>query len=371
MPNFSQKTRQGGSKYLLIGSTEAYSGKSTAILGMAHQLQRKGLDIAYGKPLGTCWSDAPTQGMDEDVRFLAQNLNLSENRLRPTIVSLDEATIQKQLLGEERVDYRQSLEAYLQMLEGDLVLLEGPGTLEEGSLFNLSVPEMAVIVDASIILVARFDSVLSVHKLLSAQRRLGDRLLGVLLNDVPPDQVETVNTMVKPFLERHGISVFGMLPRNNLLRSVSVGDLVHQLRADVLCCRERMDLMVESLTIGAMNVSSALKYFRKGRNMAVITGGDRADLQLAALESSTQCLILTGHLPPPDFILSRAEEAEIPVLSVDLDTLTTVEIVNHAFGQVRLKEPIKVECVRQMIAHHFDIERLMAQLELQPAVPLS
>jgi hypothetical protein len=102
--------------------------------------------------------------------------------------------------------------------------------------------------------------------------------------------------------------------------------------------------------------------------MAVVTGGDRADIQMAALETSTQCLILTGQLPPQPFILSRAEELEIPVLSVDLDTLTTVEIIDKAFGQVRLHEPIKVECMRQLMAKHFDIDRLMSQLGLEPAV---
>jgi hypothetical protein len=127
--------------------------------------------------------------------------------------------------------------------------------------------------------------------------------------------------------------------------------------------------MVETLKIGAMNVNSALKYFRKGRNMAVVTGGDRTDIQMAALETSTHCLILTGQLPPQPFILSRAEELEIPVLSVDLDTLTTVEIVDNAFGQVRLHEPIKVQCIRQMMDRHFDIDRLMSQLGLEPAVP--
>jgi BioD-like phosphotransacetylase family protein len=40
--------------------------------------------------------------------------------------------------------------------------------------------------------------------------------------------------------------------------------LVHQLKAEVLCRSDRLDLMVESLAIGAMNVNAAVKYFRKG-----------------------------------------------------------------------------------------------------------
>ena len=111
-----------------------------------------------------------------------------------------------------------------------------------------------------------------------------------------------------------------------------------------------------------MNVNAALKYFRKRRNMAVVTGGDRVEIQLAALESSTQCLILTGQLPPPPFILTKAEDLEIPILSVDLDTLTTVEIVDRTFGQVRLHEPIKVQCIRELMNTHFDNDRLLSQL---------
>jgi BioD-like phosphotransacetylase family protein len=222
-----------------------------------------------------------------------------------------------------------------------------------------------------VLLVARYKSIFSVETLLSAKQRLGDRLIGVLLNDIPAKHLQSVDSEVRPFLERQGIPILGTLPKSDLLQSVSVSELVHQLNAEVLCRPDRLDLLVESLAIGAMNVNAALKYFRKRRNMAVVTGGDRVEIQLAALESSTHCLILTGQLPPPPFILSRAEELEIPILSVDLDTLSTVEIVDRTFGQVRLHEPIKVHYIRQLMAKHFDINRLLSQLGLTPAVALS
>jgi uncharacterized protein len=354
-------------KYLLIGSPEAYSGKSAMIVGMAHQLQEQGLDIAYGKPIGTCLSESQDDTLDEDVRFIAQILNLPDSNLRPTLLSLDESTIYHRICGDDQTNYQQALQQYLQTQGGDLVLLEGPGTLQEGRLFDLSLPQVAQVTDASIVLVTRFHSGLVVDSLLAAKQTLGDRLLGVLINDILPEQLEMVNTKIRSFLEKEGIAVLGMLPRNDLLRSVSVGELVHQLNAQVLCRPDRMDLMVESLKIGAMNVNSALKYFRKAHNMAVVTGGDRTDIQLAALETSTQCLILTGQIPPSPTILSRAEDLEVPVLSVDLDTLTTVEIIDRAFGQVRLHEAVKVQAIRQMMTKYFDVDRLLAKLGFEPA----
>lgn len=355
-------------KYLLVGSIEAYCGKSATILGIAHQMQEQGLDIAYGKPLGICLSINQTETKEEDVRFMGEVLKLPPNRLRSPLLSLDAEIIHKRLSGEDQTDYRSSLEKYIQVPDAALVLLEGPGNLEEGSLFDLSLRQVAQVVGAAVLLVARFQAVQLVDALLSAKQRLGDCLLGVLINDIPSDHLETVQTVVRPFLERQGIPVLGLLPRSNVLRSVSVRELVSELKAEVLCRADRLDLMVESLKIGAMNVNSALEYFRQGTNMAVVTGGDRTDIQLAALETSTQCLILTGRLPPQAFILNRAEDLEIPILSVELDTLSTVEIIDNTFGQVRLSEPIKVECMCQMMAEHFDISRLMSQMELEPIV---
>jgi hypothetical protein len=358
-------------KYLLVGSTEAYSGKSATVLGIADQLKRKGLDIAYGKPLGTCWSGSQASESDEDVQFVAQSLGLSSDRRQFPVLALDELTIQKRISGEDQTDYQQVLLQYQQMNQADLVLLEGPGNLEEGSLFDLSLQQVAEVLDAQVLLVSRFHSLLIVGALISAKKRLGDRLLGVLINDVPEDRIEEVRETVQPFLERHGVTILGLLPRSALLRSVSVAELVSQLKAEVLCRPDRLDLMVETLSIGAMNVNSALKYFRKRRNMAVVTGGDRTDIQLAALETSTQCLILTGQIRPIPEILNRAADLEIPVLSVDLDTLTTVEIVDRAFGQVRLQEPIKLQCIYQMMTEHFEIDRLLADLGIEPVVALT
>ncbi|ARV58456.1 hypothetical protein BZZ01_07215 [Nostocales cyanobacterium HT-58-2] len=359
-------------KYLLIGSTEAYCGKSATVLGLSHQLQQKALDIAYGKPLGTCLSESGGTAVEEDVQFIAHSLNLPKSRVAPTMLLLNEVAVQKRLQGLDKTDYQKSLaQQYSQMQVSDLVVLEGPGNLEEGSLFDLSLLQVAEVVDAAVLLVARYKSLLSVEGLLFAKQRMGDRLLGVVINDIPAEQLQAVNTSIRPFLEQQGIPVLGMLPKSELLRSVSVRELTHQLNAEVLCRGDRLDLMVESLAIGAMNVNAAVKYFGMRHNMAVVTGGDRVEIQQAALETSTQCLILTGQLPPPSFILNRAEELEIPILSVDLDTLTTVEIIDRTFGTVRVNEPIKVECIRHLMTEHFDVNRLLALLDLNPAAALS
>ncbi|MEM6596699.1 MAG: phosphotransacetylase family protein [Cyanobacteria bacterium P01_D01_bin.36] len=363
MPQSSDRT----SKHLLIGSTEPFSGKSATVLGLALQLRSQNLDVAYAKPIGTCLSEDDAT-LDEDVRFIAHTLELDKDRVRPTLFVLDEDTIQKQLTQEQLV-YGKDVETLLASQGEDILLIEGPGNLEEGTLFGLSLPEMANMSQASVILVTRYSSALIVDKLLAAKQQLGERLLGVVINDVPEKLMETAQNSVRGCLERHNIQVFGILPRTAIMRSVSVEALVDHLNAEPLIKPERIDqMMVEEISIGAMNANSALRYFNRAHNMVVVTGGDRFDIQMAALESSTQCLVLTGRLAPRKDILDRARDLEVPILSVDLDTLTTVEIIEKAFDQVRLHEPIKVECIKHLMEQHFDTSRVIESLGLSPAV---
>jgi uncharacterized protein len=356
---------------LAVGSLEAYSGKSAVILGIAHQLQQRDLDIAYAKPIGgnadrakALALDSKAAALDNDAEFIAATLGLKSDRCQTSLINLDPNTLHQRVVNSDLPDYAADFSHRMKAQGGDLTIIEGGATLDEGRSFGLALPDLVKKIDGKLLLVIRYHALRTLDDCLTARQRLGDRLLGVIINDVTQSEFEFVNGEMRQFLELSGITVFGVLPSSTLLRSVSVEELVGQLNAEVLCRKDRLDLMVEKLVIGAMNVNSALKYFRQGQNMAVVTGGDRTDLQLAALETSTQCLILTGHIPPSKTILARADEMEIPILSVDLDTLTTVEIIDNTFGQVRLHEPIKVDCMFQMAEEYIDIDRLIQQLGL-------
>lgn len=349
-------------KHLLITSSTPYSGKTAIILGIANQLQEKGYKLGYVKPIGTDFKVKENVKEEQDLEFIRTTLNLSDKQIKSPLFYLDESTINEYLQGENKVNYQESLTKDCQEIEADLILLEGAGDLKQGSLFNLSMPEISSLIDASVLLIVKYDPLLFIDEIVNAKNVLGDRLKGVLINNIPPEKLDSIKHLISSFLKQIKVDVFGFLPSNRLLQSVSVRELVTQLDAKVLCRENRLDLMVESLTVGAMNVNSALEYFRQRQNMAVITGGDRTDLQLAALESSTNCLILTGKSQPQKLILNRAEDLEIPILSVDLDTLTTVEIVDQTLGKVRIHESIKVDCMNELIKENFDLDQLLSKI---------
>ena len=356
---------------LLIGSCEPFSGKSALVLGIAQQLMRSGLPIRFGKPLATSLEWDPAKGplpqplIDDDVRFVGDTLGLPDSHLIPSLHLLSPTTATLRLgqgdlrAGEGFDQLKQSLAAQ----EG-FTLLECAGSLQEGLLYGLSLPQLAQGLDAKVVLVHLWRDSCSVDALLAAKQALGDHLAGVVLNAVTPDEVESLERQVVPALENLGLSVYGVMPRSPLLSSVTVGELVRRLDARVICCPERQELLVETLSIGAMNVNSAMEFFRRRRNMAVVTGADRTDILLAALEASTQCLILTGAGDPLPQLISRAEELDVPLLKVDHDTLSTVEVIEQAFGHVRLHETVKATYAFRLVEEHCRLDRLFDVLDL-------
>jgi BioD-like phosphotransacetylase family protein len=116
--------------------------------------------------------------------------------------------------------------------------------------------------------------------------------------------------------------------------------------------------LVEHFSVGAMSADSALRYFRRTPNKAVITGGDRADIQMAALETATRCLLLTGGLHPDSRILSRAQELGVPILSTQEDTLTTVERIEQVLGKLRVREAKKIDRAVEIAEKNLDLARL-------------
>ena len=365
---------------LLIGSCEPFSGKSAVVLGLARQLGQLGVPIAFGKPLATAFeadagdgsprttSSAPSGAalLDADVRFIGEILGLPAEQLLPSLHVQEASSAHRRLLGGDLAPGEPfgGLQQRLSQESERLVLLEAAGTLSEGLLFGLGLAQMARALQAPVVLVHGWQDSRSADALLEARHQLGDLLAGVVLNAVKPELVTELRQEVVPALERLQIPVFGVMPRSPLLRSVTVGELGRRLEAHTLCCHDRADLLVETLSIGAMNVNAAMEFFRRRRNMAVVTGADRTDIQLAALEASTQCLILTGAGEPLPQLISRAEELDVPVLKVEHDTLTTVEVIEAAFGHVRLHEPVKASYAMRLVEENCRFEPLFKRLRL-------
>ncbi len=151
-----------------------------------------------------------------------------------------------------------------------------------------------------------------------------------------------------------------MVPRDDLLGAITVRELAEHLPAKLLCCEKAVDELIVHFVIGAMGVASAAKYFRQLPDKAVITGGDRPDIQLAALQTATKAIVLTGNIYPSAVIVNRAQQLGVPLLLAPHDTLATVERIEQTVGRLRVREEAKITRARALFEKNVDIKRIRA-----------
>jgi BioD-like phosphotransacetylase family protein len=356
-------------KALYITSLHTFSGKTALCLDLGQRLQAKGYKVGYLKPLGTQPWQVGGRVADEDADFVRRTLGLTEESSDLVGVILTKEMLSEQLAGDSPIDLLAQVKtSYERMsVDKDVMLLEGGASLREGYGVGLGTPIVAEALDVPVLALAPFVNRMSLlDDCMVAKVRQGERLLGVMINKVPEEDLEFVLYIARPYLEQQGIPVFGVLPLRQQLQAISVGELADVLEGEFLTLPEKKDELIEHLVVGAMTVERALPRIRRiPGSKAIITGGDRADIQLVALETAIRCMILTGHLRPVPEVLCRAEEVGVPVLLVRGNTMETVEAIERVFGKTRLGQTTKLEQFKALLDEHFDFERLYKEIELE------
>jgi BioD-like phosphotransacetylase family protein len=243
------------------------------------------------------------------------------------------------------------------------VIIGGAGDLFEGALFGLNTLPLLESMNAHLLLVEPWRGETSADSLFGLSVLLGDRFGGGVINKVPASAADYVKETVRPFLEKKGVPIFGVFPKDRALEAVTVRQLNDILNGKVLCCEDRLDESVENFSVGAMDVDSALAYFRRMQNKAVITGAHRSDIQLAAMETSTRCIILTGGLGANDVVVGKAQAKGIPIISVEDDTFTAIDKIEVRMGKTSIREKRKVERVKELMDVEFDMERFLKSVK--------
>jgi BioD-like phosphotransacetylase family protein len=356
-------------KTLYIPSLQSFSGKTAVCLALGRRLQQDGYRVGYFKPLSTqMWEPIPGQTPDEDADFVRRTLGLEEPTEALIGVRLTPSLLRDTLCGCLGRDLMAEVRAaYERVAAGrDVVLVEGGASLREGVGIGLGPAEVADALGAAVLPVIPFYNEMNlVDDCAVAQLRLGPRLLGVLVNGVPKESWDFVQSVARPCLEGRGIRVLGVIPREERLRAISVGELAQVLGAEFLTLPERSDVLVENLVVGAMGVDQALPRIRRIPSpKAVITGGDRADIQWAALETTVACLVLNrppapaAGGPPPGRGTGHPRPPGPPEHDGDGGGHRAV------FGKTRLAQPEKLARFEALMAEHFDFARLYQELRI-------
>jgi hypothetical protein len=320
----------GPSSVVLVASIEPHAGKSSLASAIAVSLAYEGRRMLLLRLAG---SEAGAEAASADAAFF-QTLPFARGRGGQPVSVTDALAV--------AAEQRQA---------GALLLLEAP----EGA----DAPALAAELDASVVLAVRTTDGSPPAALSDTARALGDRLLGVVALAVPAGLVGSARST----MSADSWPLLGVIPEDATLYAPSVLELAEALDAEVVLGEPTDADIIEHLMIGSITTDPGQPYYARPRNRrAVITRSDKTDLQLAAMHTDIDCLILTGGVAPSPYTIDRAADNEITVLLTKADTCGAVKLVEDIFFSTRFASEEKLERMRALLAEHFDWETLKRRL---------
>jgi len=329
-------------KSLFLGSVTERSGKSMVTLGLALNYHGK---VGYFKPFKEMLMNDSEKLVDQDAFLMKKALRLrcDEERLSPFLYDVLRPMKMSAIV-----------EAF-ELVKGDseLMLVEGSRDITSGFLQDVSGMAIAEALQAEIVLVSSatpcaLDRIALLVQLMRSYKVV---FKGVVLNMCDSPHPKAV-------LEDKGINVLGVLPEAPDLKRFTVREVAEAMNAEIVV-EDGLDKVVEDVMVGAMTPETAIKYLRRVARKALITGGDRSDIQLAALETDTSCLVLTGGLYPAKQVIAKAYEKGVPILLTQYDTLEASEMIDHLIARIDPDDAKKIEIIRKLIKDNVDLDKVL------------
>ncbi len=343
-------------------STAPGSGKTAVSIGLFLAFKEDGMNPGYFKPIGDPFSDVKVTKADKDVNVIHRMLDrkYSREEICPIFISptafLDEIPVDKVNGVKELIK-----DAFEEMTgKTDIVLIEGNHDYTQFHSLELNDPHLAKLLDSEVILVSMCKDDSDLDKIIMSLeefKRYELNIRGIILTNMSDLQLTKVKEKYEGIFQERKIPILGIIPESKLLSSPTVGEILEASGGKLLTedLKEVKDNRVERIIIGAMQISSAMAYMRKAQNLGVITGGDRSDIILTAIEIGVSLIVLTGNLQPDIVALAKAKEEGIPIILVSTDTYTTAMNIQNVRIQIQQGE---TELCKEQALKYIDWKKL-------------
>ena len=327
---------------LIVASDVEGAGKTALCAALAHLLSRKGVRVVVSKPMAASGLAADD---DPDPRVYAELLGQQSGA-----APLDAAS------GDLSPEAIAGVKAAVESAGSDAGV-----TIVESScaLSPRDTRRLADAIDARVLVVGRHSPQLA--ETFSAWRdALEERVAGCIANCVTRYAGAQAETDLQA---RADIPVLGVIPELRRLLSPSVRDLARHLDGRMLNDCEDDGLVERFMTLG-FSMDPGEYYFGLHDDKAVIVRGDRPDIQMSALATSTACLICTEGKEPIEYVLNEAELDEVPIIIVEPGTLDTMDSLAALVDTARFDHPQKLAAFARLLEERADLPALWSRLGL-------
>lgn len=337
-------------------------GKTALCAGIGKKFINSGKKVAYIKPVNLA-GDASTDDCP-DANFVNHALELGEDKQQVCAFSMSQEKLW-QNLSENADSFALKIKAACDAVAAgkDILIIESPGSLKNDQVSTLACYTIAEKVGTRVILLICYGTDFKEPDLEQAINKLGERLVGIVLNQVPESKLAAVKAEAEEYFKARNVAVLGVLPESRSLLGISVAEIAAAAGAEIISSKDKSNDLVENVMLGAMTPDSARDYYNRKRNKAVITRSERPDMQLAALDTSTKCLIVTKQKPSMP-VMVKAEDKKVPVMVVNKDITEVVAAIETALAGSRFQHMPKLTALMPILESRFDFKALNSALAL-------
>ncbi|MDD4307477.1 MAG: DRTGG domain-containing protein [Thermoplasmata archaeon] len=345
-------------KSLTITSSRTAAGKTTVGLGIA---LNAGLECGYFKPYGDHLVYSKKSLQDLDAMVFHNWLGMGSEVLESTL-GFDADKIISHWNPQELDSVLKR--NYENIARGkELMIVETARNYSFGGHMDMDSVSLAQKFNSEMVLVAEGDVPLILDKVLAISKCAENivRLKGIVINKVSEEDREKIEIEIPPILKRKHVKLLGILPRLKELEKGTARLVLEKLNAKLIAGSEGLDKIVESVQVGALSAEQAMKmptFFRDHKML--ITGGDRVDLIFASLNMNTAGIVLTNNILPHPKVIAKADDLNVPLISVHMDTYTTAKAVEKIVAEISPNETDKKELIRAMAKKELDMDGILA-----------
>jgi len=336
----------------VMASMRRSAGKTSVIVGIAAALNKK---MAYIKPFGERMLYRKKRLWDYDSALITNLFGLKED---PVDMSIGFDHSKLRYMYDQEGTQKKLLETVANIgKDKEILFVEGGRDLSYGISVYLDTLSLAKYLGSRLVMVVSGEEDTILDDVLFLKKHVdlaGVNLSGVIVNKV--QNLEDFQNTHLPVIQKLGVRVLGVIPYQSDLTYFSVYYLADRLFAKVITGEGGLKKVIKNIVIGAWSANIFLQnpLFKK-ENKLVITGGDRTDMILAALEGDTSGIILTNNILPPSNIISKASEKNIPLLMVFSDTYQTAKQIESLEPLLTREDTEKVELLKQMVENHVQL----------------
>jgi len=355
--------------FLYIGSTGDRAGHSLTTWAVARRLKKKGLKVGFIKPFGT--HPVPNHGawIDHDAFLFKEVLQLHEplERICPYVAS-DETL--KQQGPEEIMAHFKSMAQELS--EGkDILLVMGSRHIffDDAA---CPIPDVSFVQElgADFLLVHRHRQVSrTIYSLLSVGSLLKEKVKGIILNRVRPEELPGIRNQMVPSLRSKGIPITAAIAEDPSLSFRSLREVGEVLEAELLLGEEDLGRPMGAVTVGSSDLGRELSLFKRAYNKIVLLQPSASTLDVedsAPKPRAVAAILLTGGRSPAPQMVEAAKNAHVPLMVVKHDTFSALELLEQSTSHLSPRDEAKVQRFEELMDGEAGFDRLFESLGLFP-----